>query len=73
MVDGFICDDEFRLIISEIEKYNKLKEEIRTKANKRLKSIKTGEIDEATTKRFMDLGRESARRSLISKLDLVAK
>ena len=48
MVDGFISDDEFRLIISEIEKYNKLKEEIRIKANKRLKSIKTGEIDDAT-------------------------
>ena len=50
MVDSFISDDEFRLIISEIEKYNKLKEEIRTKANKRLKSIKIGEIDEATKK-----------------------
>ena len=48
MVDGFISDDEFRLIIAEIEKYNKLKEEIRTKTNKRLKSIKIGEIDEAT-------------------------
>ena len=44
MVDGFISDDEFRLIISEIEKYNKLKEEIRIKANKRLKSIKIGEM-----------------------------
>ena len=73
MVDGFISDDEFRFIISDIEKYNKLKEEIRTKANKRLKSIKIGEIDEATKKRFTDLGWESARRSLISKLDLVAK
>ena len=73
MVDGLISDDEFRLIISEIEKYNKLREEIRTKANKRLKFIKIDEIDEATKKRFTDLGRESARRSLISKLDLVAK
>ena len=73
MVDGFISDDEFCLIISKIERCNKLKEEIRTKANKRLKSIKIGEIDEATKKRFRNLGQESARRSLISKLDLVAK
>ena len=73
MVDAFISDDEFCRIISEIEKYNKLKEEIRTKANKRLKSIKVGEIDEATKKRFMDLGHEAARRSFISKLDVAVK
>ena len=53
--DNFISDDEFSLIISELEKFNNMKEEIRSK-------IRVG-IDEATKQSLINQGRENAMKS----------
>jgi len=53
--DSHISDDEFSLIISELEKFNNMKEEIRSK-------IRVG-IDEATKQSLINQGRENAMKS----------
>ena len=53
--DDHISDDEFSLIISELEKFNSMREEIRSK-------IKVG-IDEATKQSLINQGRENAMKS----------
>ena len=53
--DDHISDDEFSLIISELEKFNSMREEIRSK-------IKIG-IDEATKQSLINQGRENAMKS----------
>ena len=53
--DNKITDDEFRLILEELEKYKVMKEEIRTKTKKKI----TTETEES----LIEKGRQEARES----------
>jgi hypothetical protein len=64
LVDGEISDDEFRLVVAEIEKYHQLKHEIRTRAGK----AHAGVLDEKTKTSLIQQGRDQARKSFIKKL-----
>ena len=55
MMDNFISDEEFKLIMEEMEKYKALKEDIRNKAKKKLKT----EEEES----LIEKGRQEARES----------
>ena len=55
MMDNFISDEEFKLIMEEMEKYKALKEDIRNKAKKKLKT----EEEES----LIEKGRREARES----------
>ena len=55
MMDNFISDEEFKLIIEEMDKYKAMKEEIRSKTKKRLKT----EEEES----LIEKGRREARES----------
>ena len=55
MMDNFISDEEFKLIIEEMDKYKAMKEEIRSKTKKRLKT----EEEES----LIEKGRQEARES----------
>ena len=62
MMDDFISDEEFKLIMEEMEKYKALKEEIRNNTKKKLKT----EEEES----LIEKGRQEAResfRSLVEK------
>ena len=59
--DGIISDEEFSLILSEQEKFNNLKKEIRSKAS-------TSIIDEEARKELIQKGRELERSSIIKKV-----
>ena len=56
MMDNFISDDEFKLIMEEINKYKALKEEIKSNTKKKLK---TEEEEES----LIEKGRQEARAS----------
>ena len=56
MMDDFISDEEFKLIMEEMEKYKALKEEIRNNTKKKLKT----EEEES----LIEKGRQEARESL---------
>ena len=64
MVDDFISDEEFKLIMEEMEKYKALKEEIRNNTKKKLKT----EEEESLIERGRQEARESFRR-LVEKND----
>ena len=64
MMDDFISDEEFKLIMEEMEKYKALKEEIRNNTKKKLKT----EEEESLIERGRQEARESFRR-LIEKND----
>ena len=58
MMDDFISDEEFKLIMEEMEKYKALKEEIRNNTRKKLKT----EEEESLIERGRQEARESFRR-----------
>ena len=58
MMDNFINDEEFKLIIEEMDKYKAMKEEIRSKTKKRLKT----EEEESLIERGRQEARESFRK-----------
>ena len=58
MMDDFISDEEFKLIMEEMEKYKSLKEEIRNNTKKKLKT----EEEESLIERGRQEARESFRR-----------
>ena len=58
MMDDFISDEEFKLIMGEMEKYKALKEEIRNNTKKKLKT----EEEESLIERGRQEARESFRR-----------
>ena len=55
MMDDFISDEEFKLIMEEMEKYKTLKEEVRSNTKKKLKT----EEEES----LIEKGRQEARES----------
>ena len=58
MMDDFISDEEFKLIMEEMEKYKALKEEIRNNTKKKLKT----EEEESLIEKGRQEARESFRR-----------
>ena len=58
MMDNFINDEEFKLIIEEMDKYKAMKEEVRSKTKKRLKT----EEEESLIERERQEARESFRK-----------
>ena len=58
LTDNEITDDEFRLILEELEKYKVMKKEIRTKTKKKI----MGETKESLIERGRQEARESFRR-----------
>ena len=59
MMDNFISDEEFKLIMEELNKYKAMKEEIKTNTKKRLK---TEEEEESLIERGRQEARESFRK-----------
>ena len=57
MMDDFINDEEFKLIMEEMEKYKAMKEEIRNNTKKKLKTE-----EESLIERGRQEARESFRR-----------
>ena len=58
LIDDFISDDEFKLIMDEMNKYKALKEEIKSNTKKKLKT----EEEESLIERGRQEARESFRR-----------
>ena len=58
MMDDFISNEEFKLIMEEMEKYKAMKEEIRNNTKKKLKT----EEEESLIERWRQEARESFRR-----------
>ena len=65
LTDGQISDEEFRLIIDEVQKYTQMKAEIRTGAQKAHAAVT---LDEETKNSLIQQGRDEARASLMEKL-----
>jgi hypothetical protein len=65
MADGKISEEEFRLILDEVSKYQKMKDEIRNKAQNAHAAVV---IDEDTKNSLIQRGRDEARSSFIKKL-----
>ena len=61
LTDGKISDDEFRLILNEIEKYKQMKTEIRSNSHKKY-------MDKKTKNELIQQGKKEARQSFIEKL-----
>ena len=55
LTDNKITDDEFRLILEELEKYKVMKEEVRTKTKKKIAT--------ETEESLIEKGRQEARES----------
>ena len=64
LMNGVISDDEFKLIIEELQKYDQLKAEIR--AGSRKKQATT--LDEETKNALVQRGRDEARAIFMKKL-----
>ena len=58
MMDNFINDEEFKLVVEEMDKYKAMKEEVRSKTKKRLKT----EEEESLIERGRQEARESFRK-----------
>ena len=58
MMDNYISDDEFKLIMEELNKYKAMKEEIRSNTKKKLKT----EEEESLIERGRQEARESFRK-----------
>ena len=61
LVDDHISDEEYSLILSEIEKFNGMKEEIKSKSK-----VAAAAMDEETKQSLIDQGREEVRQSFQS-------
>jgi hypothetical protein len=68
LVDGEISDHEFRLILGESEKYQQMKDQIRSGAQKAYGAVTPPVLDEATKNSLIQRGRDEARTSFIKKL-----
>ena len=66
LMDGRVSDEEFRLIIDELHKYDQMKAEIRVGARKAHAAVA---LDEETKNSLIQRGRDEARASFIKKLD----
>src|SRR5688572_3489712 len=62
--DNIISDDEYKLILEEIEKYRVMKDEIRSKSV----GMAEGSISEGLKKELINKGREKARADFIKQL-----
>ena len=65
LMDGRISDEEFRLIVDEVTKYNQMKAQIRAGARKAHAAVT---LDEETKNSLIQRGRDEARASLMKKL-----
>lgn len=65
LMDGRISDEEFRLIIDEVNKYDQMKAKIRAGARKAHAAVV---LDEKTKNSLIQRGRDEARASFIKKL-----
>jgi len=65
LMDGKISDEEFRLVVHELQKYEQMKLEIRVSARKAHAAVK---LDEETKNSLIQKGRDEARASFIKKL-----
>ena len=65
LIDGQISDDEFRLIVNEVAKYNQMKSEIRAGSRKVHAGIT---LDKKTKNSLIQQGRQEARESIMKKL-----
>lgn len=68
LMDGRISEDEFRLIVDEVDKYYQMKAEIRAGARRAHAGVKTPVLDEETKKSLIQQGRDEVRTSFIKKL-----
>ena len=64
LMDGVISDDEFKLIVKELQKYDQLKAEIRAGSRKK----QTATLDEETKNARVQRGRDEARAVFMKKL-----
>ena len=65
LIDGRISDEQFRLIIDEVCKYDRMKAEIRTGAKKAYAAVT---LDEEMKNSLIQRGRNEARASFLQKL-----
>ena len=65
LMDGTVSDDEFKLIVEELQKYAQQKAEIKAKA---LKKCAATTLDEETKNTLIQRGRDEARASFLMKL-----
>ena len=65
LLDGKISDDEFRLIVAEVSKFDLMKAEIRAGARKAHAAV---QLDEETKNTLIQRGRDEARASFMKKL-----
>ena len=65
--DCKISDDEYKLVLDEVEKYRAMKEELRTRASKHPAGSL---IDEKTKNELIKRGRDQARASFIKKANI---
>jgi len=65
LTDGQISDEEFRMVIDEVNKYTQMKAEIRVGAKKAYAAIT---LDEETKNSLIQRGRDEARASFMKKL-----
>lgn len=65
LLDGRISDDEFRLVVAELEKFQLMRAEIRAGAQQKHGAVT---VDEAAKNALIQQGREEARASFIKKL-----
>ena len=65
LMDGIISDEEFRLIVDEVSKYNQIKAEIGAGARKAHATIT---LDEEIKNSLIQKGRDEARASFLKKL-----
>ena len=66
LMDGTVSDEEFSLIMSEVDKFGKMKSEIRSGARKAHSELV---LDEETKQSLIQQGRDEVRDSLLKKLD----
>ena len=64
--DGTISNQEFHLILSEVEKYHALKDEIRTRTHK---AYNAEILDKETKNSIIQQGRDEAKANFIKMLD----
>ena len=65
LTDGQVSDEEFRLIIDEVQKYRQMKAEIRSGSQKAHAAVT---LDEEAKNALIQQGRDEARASFIKKL-----
>ena len=64
LMDGVISDEEFKLIVGELQKYDQIKAEIRAGSRKK----QAAALDEETKNALVQRGRDEARAAFMKKL-----